>query len=94
MEPANSMLEIIRQRPSADEKVEVLANILSTQLTAILNSLLTMLTALDKTPGFDREALRRDLEEIKALGVTCDVDQRLYGQTIDLIASRVNQPSK
>ena len=90
MKQANSLIEIIRQQATTDEKIEVLAGLLSTQITATLNSLLTVVSAVDKVPGLDREAVRRDLEELKVLGLTADVDHHLYAQTIDLVASRLS----
>lgn len=90
MKQANSLIEILRLQPNPDAKIEVLAELLSTQITATLNGLLTVISAVDKIPGLDRDAVRRDLEELKVLGLTADVDQRMYGQTIDLIASRLS----
>ena len=89
MQQANSLMEILQQQPNADAKVEVLAQLLSTQITAALNGLLTVVSAVDQMPGVDREAIRRDLNELKTLA-TSDVDRHLYNQTIDLIASRLS----
>ncbi|WP_414155737.1 hypothetical protein [Pseudomonas sp. BNK-43-a] len=93
MQQANSLMEILQLQPDADAKVEVLAKIVSTQITATLNGLLTVVSAVDQVPGVDRESIRRDLNELKSLA-TADVDRHLYNQTIDLIASRLSPEQK
>lgn len=89
MTTANSLIEAIRQKPDADAKVEELAVVLGTQVLALFNALLSVIGTVDETPGFNRESLRRDLEELKTLGLSDGIDRNLYAHTIDLCISRL-----
>lgn len=90
----NSLIEVVLSQADVDSRFKALVQILETQTIATLNALLSVISALEKSPGVDQEALRGHLESAKQMGGGSDVDARLYGQYLDLCISRLNPPQK
>lgn len=85
------LIDAIRSTGDIDKKFEHVVKTLSTAATANLNATMVLLDVLNTTPGFDKVALKKKLEELRdEPPVNSDIHGPLYSQIITLIGSRLS----
>lgn len=71
-----------------DQRVVELEQGLNSVGSALQNTLMAVVTVLNKQPDFDRRALQNELDEIKAIHIE-NGNQRLYADAISMVQDRL-----
>ncbi|UVM53485.1 hypothetical protein LOY37_13970 [Pseudomonas sp. B21-012] len=72
-----------------DQRVADLERVLVSTTSALLNSILSIATALNDQPGFDKNALLRELDLVKAVQIEGGSQQH-YEDTISMVQERLS----
>lgn len=72
-----------------DQRLHAVEQALNTYPSAILNALLALTSAIDKQSSIDKEALKKELEELKSVHIE-NGNQAQYQQVISLVQSRIS----
>jgi len=84
------IVDAVRGTADIDKKFEYVITGLATASVANMNALLLLIDAVQSTPGFDKAALKRNLEEQQATAPTSkDVNGPMYSQLMGLFLSRL-----
>lgn len=85
------LIEAVRGTSDIDKKIEHVVISLSTAATANINGLMLLLDVLDKSPGFDKEALKKELQLLRgAPPSSADINGPLHSNIIGLFLSRLS----
>lgn len=84
------LIEAVQGTPDVDKKLEYIVVSLSTAATANMNAMFLLLDALDKSPGFNKELLKEELQKLRgAPPVSSDINGPMHSQIIGNFLSRL-----
>lgn len=85
------LMEAVKGTGDIDKKLEYIVTSLSTAATANTNGMLMLLDVLNKTPTFDKEALKKELQMLKgAPPVSSDINGAMHSQIMGMFLSRLS----
>lgn len=85
------LIEAVQGTSDIDKKLEYIVTSLSTAATANMNGMFLLLDALDKSPGFNKELLKEELQKLRgAPPVSSDISGPMHSQIIGNFLSRLN----
>lgn len=85
------LIEAVQGTPDIDKKLEYIVVSLATAATANMNGMFLLLDALDKSPGFNKELLKEELQKLRgAPPVSSDINGAMHSQIIGNFLSRLS----
>ncbi|MCJ2370180.1 hypothetical protein [Pseudomonas sp. RGM 3321] len=85
------LIDAVKGTGDIDKKFEYVVTTLATAATANTNGMLMLLDVLNKSPSFDKAALKKSLEMLRdEPPVSGDINGGLHSQMIDMFISSLS----
>lgn len=72
-----------------DQRIVEIEQSLNSVSAALQNTIMAVVTALNEQPGFDRSALKQELEDLKGVQIQGG-NQQLYLDSISMVQERLS----